>query len=126
MAVKWPLMRDLVTLSSLVARAVLLIHSNTKAVVFAKAGHSHFIDIVFSGISNEPLWISAVVHQALVEVDEEGTEAAAATGAVAVTTAAVERPQRKVFRADHPFLFAIRNAATGDVLFLGRVVTPEM
>ena len=79
----------------------------------------------FSGISGEPLWVSAVVHRALVEVDEEGTEAAAATGLVATTAAAVaDRPQ-PVFRADHPFLFAIRNATTGDVLFMGRVITPE-
>jgi serpin B len=78
----------------------------------------------FSGISSEPLWISAVVHRALVEVDEEGTEAAAATGIVATTAAAVDRPQ-PVFRANHPFLFAIRNTTTGDVLFVGRVVTPE-
>jgi serine protease inhibitor len=78
----------------------------------------------FSGITSEPLWISAAVHQALVEVDEEGTEAAAATGLVAATAALVDRPT-PVFRADHPFLFAIRNIQSGDVLFMGRVVTPE-
>lgn len=79
----------------------------------------------FSAITSEPLWISAVVHQALVEVDETGTEAAAATGAVAATAAAIDRPRPVVFRADHPFMFAIRDTATGDVLFMGRVVTPE-
>jgi serine protease inhibitor len=79
----------------------------------------------FSGITDEPLWISAVVHQALVEVDEEGTEAAAATGAIAVTASALpERELKKVFRADHPFVFAIRNRKTGDVLFVGRVINP--
>jgi serpin B len=79
----------------------------------------------FSGISDEPLMISAVVHQALVEVDEQGTEAAAATGAIAVTSAALpERVEKKVFRADHPFVFAIRKRQTGEVLFLGRVQTP--
>jgi serpin B len=78
----------------------------------------------FSGIVSEPLAISAVVHQALVEVDEVGTEAAAATGAVAVTAAMPEPTQPKVFRADHPFVFAIRNRTTGDVLFMGRVANP--
>ena len=78
----------------------------------------------FSGIVSEPLSISAVVHQALVEVDEVGTEAAAATGAVAVTAAMPEPVQPKIFRADHPFVFAIRNRTTGDVLFLGRVANP--
>jgi serpin B len=80
----------------------------------------------FSGISSEKLWISAVVHQALVEVDEEGTEAAAATAIVAPTAAlAPEERVKKVFRADHPFLFAIRHGETGEMLFLGRVETPR-
>ncbi len=80
----------------------------------------------FSGISDQPLSLSAVVHQALVEVDEEGTEAAAATGAIAVTSAALpDVAPKKVFRADHPFVFAIRNHRTGDVFFMGRVVKPK-
>ncbi len=79
----------------------------------------------FSGISNEPLLISAVVHQALVEVDETGTEAAAATAViVAPTSAAFEPSPPKLFRADHPFLFAIRNTNTGEILFVGRVENP--
>jgi serpin B len=80
----------------------------------------------FSGISDQPLSLSAVVHQALVEVDEEGTEAAAATGAIAVTSAALpDTTPKKVFRADHPFVFAIRNHRTGDVFFMGRMVKPK-
>ena len=80
----------------------------------------------FSGISERPLSLSAVVHQALVEVDEQGTEAAAATGAIAVTSVAVpDTNPRKVFRADHPFLFAIRNHRTGDVYFMGRMAKPR-
>jgi len=78
----------------------------------------------FSGISSQPLNISAVVHRALVEVDEIGTEAAAATGVIARTTAQLGRIEKRVFRADHPFLFAIRQRMTGDVLFLGRVANP--
>lgn len=81
----------------------------------------------FKGITGESLFISAVIHQALVEVDEVGTEAAAATAIVAVTAAApqLDPPKPVVFRADHPFLFAIRNQATGEVLFLGRVDNPK-
>lgn len=80
----------------------------------------------FSGITDKPLWISAVVHEAVVEVDEKGTEAAAATAIVAPTAAAPEQdpPKPKVFRADHPFMYAIRHRETGDVLFWGRVEKP--
>jgi len=79
----------------------------------------------FSGMDGRKLWlyISAVLHQAFVRVDEEGSEAAAAT-AVMVTLGA--RPTRSaVFRADRPFLFFIREKETGSVLFLGRVVDPR-
>ncbi len=79
----------------------------------------------FSGISSaEGLTISEVVHKAYVDVNEEGTEAAAATGVVIMATAA--RPQEPVtFRADHPFAFLIRDNRTGTVLFLGRMVNPQ-
>jgi len=80
----------------------------------------------FSGISSQPLLIAAIVHQAVVEVDEEGTEAAAATGAGFAR--GIARPieeEPKTFRADHPFVFAIRNRTTGDILFMGRVETPR-
>lgn len=80
----------------------------------------------FSGISREPIYVSAVVHQAVVEVDEEGTEAAAATAIVTPAAAAPpsEPPQPRLFRADHPFVYAIRHQQTGDVLFMGRVEKP--
>lgn len=68
------------------------------------------------------LVISAVLHKAFVEVNEEGTEAAAAT-AVVMALRAAARPQ-PIFRADHPFLFLIRENSTGSILFLGRVVDP--
>ena len=64
----------------------------------------------------------SVFHQAFVAVDEEGTEAAAATGAVMLPVSA--SPPPPVFRADRPFLFLIRAVATGDVVFLGRLVDP--
>ncbi|WP_367360248.1 serpin family protein [Syntrophus sp. (in: bacteria)] len=67
------------------------------------------------------LWISQIKHRAFVEVNEEGTEAAAATAVAMVTKAIRESP---VFRADHPFLFLIRDNRTGTILFLGRIVNP--
>ena len=72
--------------------------------------------------SMETLFITAVLHKAFCEVDEVGTEAAAATVvAVGVRSAAPQPP--KVFQADRPFLFAIRHARTGTVLFAGKVET---
>ena len=77
----------------------------------------------FSGMNGEgeKLFITAVVHKAFVEVNEEGTEAAAATGVVVGLRSA---PRHPVFRADRPFVFLIRDHATGTVLFLGRVANP--
>ena len=78
----------------------------------------------FSGMNGrKDLFISAVVHKAFVEVNEEGTEAAAATG-VAVALARAPEPA-PVFRADHPFLFLIRHEKTGVILFMGRVANPK-
>lgn len=80
----------------------------------------------FSGMhkGGEDLNISAVLHKAFVDVNEEGTEAAAATGVVVTTTSAVPPPKPKYFRADHPFLYMIRDHTTGSVLFMGRLVEP--
>jgi serpin B len=80
----------------------------------------------FSGITSvEPLYIAAVIHKAFVDVNEEGTEAAAATGVVMKTRAAMVPQPIAVFRADHPFLFLIRDLKSGSILFLGRVVNPN-
>jgi serpin B len=79
-------------------------------------------DADFSGMTgNKELYLSAVVHKAFVDVNEEGTEAAAATGVIVETTSVRITP---TFRADHPFLFLIRDNTTGSILFLGRLVTP--
>jgi serpin B len=80
----------------------------------------------FSGITTaEQLVISNVIHQANIDVDEKGTEAAAATAVVMrATTAMPEEPV--AFRADRPFLFALRDVPTGAVLFLGRVGDPSI
>lgn len=75
----------------------------------------------FSGMSEGGLFIGHVVHQAYVDVNEKGTEAAAATGVVMVESA----PILEVFNADHPFVFAIRDRGTGLILFMGRVMDPS-
>ena len=80
----------------------------------------------FSGMDGRVNWlyISAVIHQAFVDVNEKGTEAAAATAVVmAARSISVSRPPL-IFRADHPFVFLIRDNHSGSVLFLGRVVNP--
>lgn len=77
----------------------------------------------FSGIGAAEGWrISDIFHKGFVDVDETGTEAAAATGVVAGTTSVP--PEPTVFRADRPFLFAIVDKPTNSLLFMGRVVAP--
>lgn len=88
----------------------------------------------FSGINGEEppaeesLFLSAVVHKAFAEANEEGTEAAAATGImledVTASEGGHEPPPVPIFRADHPFLFAIRDRSSGAILFLGRISDP--
>jgi serpin B len=76
----------------------------------------------FKGLSpRNDLYVTRLLHQAFVDVNETGTEAAAAT-AVAMGTKNGDRSP--IFRADHPFLFLIRDAQTGSVLFIGRLVDP--
>ena len=84
-----------------------------------------FTDADFSGMAEGGgLFISEVLHKAFVDVDENGTEAAAAT-AVIMMRASVPPPfDPVVFRADHPFLFLIRDRTTGTVLFIGRLCDP--
>jgi serpin B len=78
----------------------------------------------FSGMDGvRDLFIQEVVHKAFVTVDEEGTEAAAATGVVMGLLSAAPAQPIKV-TVDHPFLFLIRDVQTGTILFVGRVVNP--
>jgi serpin B len=80
----------------------------------------------FSGIeAKKELFLSAVVHKAFVEVNEKGTEAAAATGVRAGLKSGRPRLTRQVFKADRPFVFLIRDRLSGSVLFLGRLVNPK-
>jgi len=81
----------------------------------------------FSGIAeNRSLYISTVLHKCYVKVDEEGTEATAAT-TVTLQAFAVEVHPRPIpeFRVDHPFLFLLRENAMGTILFLGRIADPR-
>jgi serpin B len=75
----------------------------------------------FSGMDGgRQLYVGPVIHQANVDVNEEGTEAAAATAVVMKL-----RSRPTTFRADHPFLFLIRDRQTGSILFMGRVADPS-
>jgi serpin B len=77
----------------------------------------------FSGMTTqEPLFISNVIHEANISVDEQGTEASAATAVVIMAGAAPAGPPQ--VHLDRPFLFALRDLNTGAVLFLGQVVDP--
>lgn len=77
-----------------------------------------------SGISDAAqLYISEVMHKAYIKVDEKGTEAAAVTGITVGLTSV--GPDLAVFRADHPFVFAIREKDTNSILFVGKVVDPS-
>lgn len=82
----------------------------------------------FSGMtSNKDLFIGDVIHKAFVSVDETGTEAAAATAVVMVTSAPGPKPKEPVtVTIDHPFIFLIRDIETGAILFIGRVVNPDI
>ncbi len=96
-----------------------------KSLIALGMGHACSDAADFSGLDgSKDLKITEVVHKAFVDVNEEGTEAAAATAAV-VETKAFRPPEPPViFRADRPFLFLIRDTASGAILFLGRVERP--
>jgi serpin B len=70
----------------------------------------------------EELYLDDVIHKAFVEMNEQGTDAAAAT---AVTSRRNGARRARVFRADHPFLFLIRDRRSGSILFLGRLTDPS-
>jgi len=89
------------------------------------AAFTKFAD--FSGMTGEKnLMITEVIHQAFVEVDEKGTEAAAATAVLFGETVSPIEPTIPVFRADRPFIFLIQEKETGSILFMGRVLNPNL
>lgn len=79
----------------------------------------------FSRMTREPVYVSHVMHRAYLELDEEGTKAAAATATVIRPKNGVPREvPHEVVKADHPFLFMIQHVPSGACLFLGRLVDP--
>lgn len=79
----------------------------------------------FSGIDGEHyLMLSAVIHNTFVDVNEAGTEAAAATAVLGRATGMPPRQPPPVFRADHPFLFLICDRKSGNIMFMGRMLDP--
>ena len=79
----------------------------------------------FSGMTGtNDLKIDEVIHQAFIEVNEEGTEAAAATGIVMMQKSMP--PPTPIFKADHPFIFIIQQKETGNILFMGRINNPKI
>jgi serpin B len=85
----------------------------------------------FSGMTGRPpgqggLYLSTILHRAVIDVTEESTEAAAATAVVIARTAAMPVPtQPEPFRVDHPFLFYLVDDTTGLILFQGRISDPR-
>jgi serpin B len=82
----------------------------------------------FSGMTcNNDLFIGDVIHKAFVSVDENGTEAAAATAVMMVMSAPGPAPEEPVtVTIDRPCIFLIRDIETGAILFIGRVMNPSM
>jgi serine protease inhibitor len=89
-------------------------------VIEAFGGHADFGGITSAG----PLQIGAVAHKAYIDVDEQGTEAAAATAVMIRTMAAMRSPPPITVVVDRPFLFAIIDTATSLPVFLGQVSRP--
>lgn len=82
-------------------------------------------DADLSGISDEPIQVSKVLHEAVLTIDEQGLEGAAATAVVMRMMAMAARPEPPVVvRVDRPFLFLVRHTETGAIYFLARVVRP--
>jgi serpin B len=81
------------------------------------------------GVSDSPeaeqLFVGMIIQQAFVEVNEEGTEAAAATAILAPAAAEFAPKPTPEFRADHPFVYYIQDRETGAIVFMGRMTTPE-
>ncbi|CAH8382264.1 unnamed protein product [Eruca vesicaria subsp. sativa] len=80
--------------------------------------------MVDSSTMAENLYISSILHKTCIEVDEEGTEAAAISVAFIVTCSAYES-RKPDFIADHPFLFVVREDKSGVVVFMGQVLDPS-
>lgn len=84
-------------------------------------------DADFSGMTgSKDIFISRVIHKAFIEVTEKGTEAAAATAVTMKETVAEPNTDQVFFRADHPFIYVIRDKESGVIIFAGRLVNPSV
>jgi len=79
----------------------------------------------FSGISPKPVWIDRVQHRISLEVDEKGTEAAAATSVTLTLGADISPPSEFLMVFDHPFFCVIHDRKSGGILFTAAIVDPE-
>ena len=114
-----------VTLPKFKAEAGFVLNEKLEALGMPDAFDQNLAD--FRGMDGKKdLYIGYVIHKAFVEVDENGSEAAAATAVVMdiLDRGPMDEPPPKVFRADHPFIFLIRDNETGSILFMGRVMDP--
>ncbi|CAO1946103.1 unnamed protein product [Urochloa humidicola] len=91
-----------------------------------EAAAADFSDMMETTAPDRRLFVSEVRHKCFVQVDEEGTEAFAATFSSMRATAAPMRPAQEDFVADHPFMFLIKEETSGVVVFAGHVVNPSV
>jgi serpin B len=128
----WPAGTVIVTMPKFKMEAQFRLKDTLIAMGMKKAFDMKMAD--FSGVASREtmqrdgnLSISAVIHKAYVDVNEEGTEAAAATAVTVIALAAPPTPPTHpiIFRADHPFMFLIRDNRSGSILFIGRVTNPS-
>ena len=89
----------------------------------AKAFQPNIAD--FSKISDEDLYISSAIHKSFIDVNENGTEAAAVTSITFTNTSAGNEPPKTYFTVNKPFIFAITEKDTNAILFIGEVQKPE-
>lgn len=97
---------------------------------FKELGATHAFDSAkadFSGINSNPdgLHISKVFHKAVVEINEEGTEAAAATGLMLGTRMLAMQLETHEFHCNRPFIFVINENTHNNILFMGKYVKPN-
>ncbi len=78
----------------------------------------------FSGLTNMPVYVNRVLHKTYLEVNEEGTEAAAVTSIGVRATSAMEPREPFIFKGDRPFICILRERETGSLLFMGTIVDP--
>eukprot|EP00565_Helicotheca_tamesis_P007383 CAMPEP_0185726496 /NCGR_PEP_ID=MMETSP1171-20130828/2464_1 /TAXON_ID=374046 /ORGANISM="Helicotheca tamensis, Strain CCMP826" /LENGTH=435 /DNA_ID=CAMNT_0028394865 /DNA_START=149 /DNA_END=1456 /DNA_ORIENTATION=- len=112
-----------ITLPKFKVEAEYVLNNDLKEMGMEKAFSSANFDGMVEGSGSAGLHISSVVHKAFIEVDEEGSEAAAATALIMAKSAV--QPFVPVFRADKPFIYLIRDTQSGTILFLGRMTNPS-